>query len=665
MTFEHDLLLGDKRFKYFIGLMAKINEKDIVAEYFGKFQLMWSARESFHEEWNLVDAQTDANTIIDNQWRLKVNLPIEKSLIEFSVWANSWKVNYTIEPINEASVDVLQPAKYCLDTFLEDDNQMYNFYNEKRKFEYDSCKYWTWFLYTWLTFDREEIFELDESSENIYDNNYTSYKREKWCFIPRNIPLRNIWLDYSAIWQSDFNKVNFCVMQEMALPELLKLRRENIPWFRNIDKITPYVDIFPQYWKIPIRPDEAMIHYYFNRITKDYRIILNRSEVLYAWKLLYKHWRLPFVHRQYYPNTWCIYWEWIPHRIRTDKTYKNVILQSMLDKVQMSAWINIWIGNNWEVDWDLYTAWWEINIWRFNQSVQNVQQFALDSNITPMANTLTLLDDLMIQHSWQNLKAPYSSPAWTLWEAEIMEENKMTRQRTVDEMRDIAIDNALTQVLSNIQQFAPAVLKEIEYVEVDWKKVIKNVKRPKIKVPNSKVEKKWWKLLITEDYWEYWYFEMKQNTIEWDLTVRCTTPNTKSNLKTIEKNSITQAVQNIQLLSTLIQFDPDVAPMIKDRVWWILKRMDLAYWLDNKYTVDTKRDLIRKENEEALKWLQQMIWWFNWLMWQNGQEWQPSGQPTMWWLPQPWPTWMEEQPKSKAVAKATTASGAPWINTLM
>lgn len=72
------------------------------------------------------------------------------------------------------------------------------------------------------------------------------------------------------------------------------------------------------------------------------------------------------------------------------------------------------------------------------------------------------LDDLVIQDIGENIKAPYSSPAGTLGEVEIMEENKAIRLKTVDIARDICLDNALTSMLQNIQDFAPALLKEIE-----------------------------------------------------------------------------------------------------------------------------------------------------------------------------------------------------------
>ena len=56
-----------------------------------------------------------------------------------------------------------------------------------------------------------------------------------------------------------------------------------------------------------------------------------------------------------------------------------------------------------------------------------------------MVEILNLIDDYVIQDTGENSKAPYSSPAGTLGEVEIMEENKTIRVKSVDESRDIAV----------------------------------------------------------------------------------------------------------------------------------------------------------------------------------------------------------------------------------
>lgn len=132
-------------------------------------------------------------------------------------------------PEGEADVQELQSGKYTLEHFLEDSTQDYNFYNEKRKAELDCDNYGTSVMYTGLTQTKEVLYELADEATNFYDEAYNRVERTKWCFIPRNIPLRNFWVDYSALWQSDFSKAKFCVMQETDTPENLRLKWKDIP----------------------------------------------------------------------------------------------------------------------------------------------------------------------------------------------------------------------------------------------------------------------------------------------------------------------------------------------------------------------------------------------------------------------------------------------------
>jgi hypothetical protein len=50
---------------------------------------------------------------------------------------------------------------------------------------------------------------------------------------------------------------------------------------------------------------------------------------------------------------------------------------------------------------------------------------------------INIIDDIVIQDTGENVKAPYTSPASTLGETEIIEENKMVRVKTIDESDDI------------------------------------------------------------------------------------------------------------------------------------------------------------------------------------------------------------------------------------
>lgn len=630
------------------------SDSEILSIYNDRFFLMRGARSQFEAERKLCEDQFNAETTSDNDGNINTNIPLEKTLIENSMGRLAGKLNFEIVPEAEADVQELQSAKYTLEHFMDDSEQQYNFYVEKRHAEMDCQKYGTSVMFTGLSHTKEIIYELSDEASNFYDESYNEIQIDKWCFIPRNVPLRNFRVDYSALWQSDFRKAKFCVMQETDTPDNLRLKREGNPWFKNLDRITPFINLFPAYLKVNIRPDEAMVHYYFDKITKDYWIIVNRSIVVYAGKMLYAHGQLPFDMRQYYQTTSQLYGEWQPHRVRSMKAFKNSIMDATIKRVQMTSGINIALFGNQPAPWDLYTASGEMNIWQFAQWQDSVKQFQLDGNISSQSGLLTIIDDQIIQDSGENLKAPYSSPAWTATEIEVIEENKATRQKCIDEVRDQSRQNILTQVLKNIAQFAPALLKKEIKKKIGKKEVVAKIEYPMIRIPHMTINKKnkKWESMFVEDYGKYGFFELKPKTIRGDLTVKIVTPNTKSGLKTLEKNAITQYIGN---MNTLALMSPEMAQEVVKRMkdWGIFDWMDLTYGYDNKLNASTKKDEIKQKNLKALDELKQSLGlWAEWLP-------MPSGSP----LPEalPWAT-----PNQQLLANTDTqnAEAVKWWNAI-
>jgi hypothetical protein len=58
-----------------------------------------------------------------------------------------------------------------------------------------------------------------------------------------------------------------------------------------------------------------------------------------------------------------------------------------------------------------------------------------------------------------DMNAPFEAPAEQLGTVEIIEQNKAIRYKTPDEARDHALDAVFEMTLSNIEQFAPTLLK--------------------------------------------------------------------------------------------------------------------------------------------------------------------------------------------------------------
>ena len=66
----------------------------------------------------------------------------------------------------------------------------------------------------------------------------------------------------------------------------------------------------------------------------------------------------------------------------------------------------------------------------------------------------------MIMSTGVNVKAPYTDPAGTAFEAGLMKEEQNIRAKSVIELDYYGLDRVLTMMMSNIIQFAPVVLAE-------------------------------------------------------------------------------------------------------------------------------------------------------------------------------------------------------------
>jgi hypothetical protein len=136
-----------------------------------------------------------------------------------------------------------------------------------------------------------ELKKGTEDNENIFfDNkNYNEFIKEKWIFTPKHVPLRHFWIDDRAVYSARIEDARDAIMQENISKEELMQRRGKNKYFFNLDQVDYTADIYPQYNKQQLSPERIIIHYYFNKITKDYRIIANYSILIFAGKFMYVH----------------------------------------------------------------------------------------------------------------------------------------------------------------------------------------------------------------------------------------------------------------------------------------------------------------------------------------------------------------------------------------
>ena len=602
-------------------IFAQVNRKNIIhsdswwdSEYLSFFQErlndMRSKKAPFVDLFKQYETQYTSLSYYDNQWMLQVNIPLEENLVEVYMWRTNGKISYDVLPQWQANVDELQPAKYALQFFL-DWNEKDNFWKQNKSFRINKVIYWTWIYYTWLRSYKDIRYKLKEWKEIqswtdlLNKKNLEKVENETWFFFPKSIHPMDFYPDDKAYWQNDIQNAEDCIFKEKVTYAELLMRYWDNKAFENFDKLTTSNDTEPKNVNDnSIQQDEIILHYYFHRIYKTMLVVANETILLYNWVYLYNDWKLPFVLWWHYNDPNCIWQKWIPAKIGYIKGYKSEILMDILVWASMSSWINL-ISWNDDItqDWSVWGRW--VNIWKTTWWAERVQQVNTSPNLWYFTTVLNLLDDLVIQDTWDNLRSPVDAWSDKLWIVEIMEARKEVRQSAVDENYNIALDEALTMTLQLIKDFASSLLSE-KIKDESWK-VIKTI-FPKITIKDFTVEKEDWKQVFTENIWKFWYFELEDDTVQW-WWVKITTSSTNSMLPILERQKVTEYINNLMSLWQLAQFNPEIAQKlseklnIDDLMGWVWD----AYWYDNKLKANTEKDKINEKIKKKTLELTEMF----------------------------------------------------------
>ena len=609
---------------------------------------MKSKKEPFDRLFTEFELQETAISYYDNQWGLQVQVPLEQNLTEIYMWRTNGKLVYDIIPDWQADIEQLQPAKYALNFFL-DWNDKNNFWKENKDFRQNKATYWIWVWYTGIRSYSDYIYEVKEDVELqiwtdiLNEKNFNKVKNESWFFFPKSIHPKDFYPDDACYWQTDIQNAKDCIFKEKISFMEFSMRYCDNKAFINTEKVVSWVDEAPKNLNdTSVSQDEIILHHFFDRITKKYLIVVNETTIVYNWLYLYNDWKLPFVTVQHYTNNNCIWGRWIPQRIGYLKAYKSEILQDILVWAEMWSWVHLITGNDDDIwqNWDVWGRW--INIWRTTWWAERVQQINTQPNLPYFTNVLNILDDLVVQDTWDNPRAPFQAQSDKVWIVEIMEANKAVRQASVDENYNIWLDEALTMTLSRIKQFAPSLLSE-KVLDSEWK-LIKTI-FPKIRIDGYVVKKEEWKQVIEEKLWKYWYFDLKPWVVQW-IWVKITTSSTNSMLPILERQRVTEYINNISQLAQLAQFDPTIAQKLQETIKFdeLVNWIWDAYWYDTKLKASTEKDKIAEKNKKEILKIKEMLSLLNnppenenpMNMEQSQELWQPidwlqQAESTLWW----------------------------------
>lgn len=575
-------------------------DQRIITKFSECFTEMKWKRTVYEADRDIDDGQMEANTYYDENWILQVNPPLEQSLVELASGRMAGKMNYNLEsigkkPIKEDSV----VAKHALAHFIRAEK----FHKKIKEARYTGWVYWTVVYYTWVIATRDmqyRIKEWVEAQDAYWSQEYDEYEEIIYEFTGKNVPLREFRLSADGLNAPDIHRATKAVMKESMDLEEAKVRFWNKAVFRNVDKLSSWTDPSPAYWETFVTwLDQVQIYYYFDRVTKDFYIISNEDTVHFSGKYHGKKKWLPFESKQHYTNHKSFYGYGICNKVRYLKAYKAEMLQDLLGQSKM-WWPNIIAWNNNTLSSEYLNNPWEVNVRKFSGDVDKIKTFQYAPDIQKYASILQIIDDLVVQDTWENLRATYEAVAPQLGTVEIIENARATRLASVDENDDTFLGEVLTAILDNITQYAPKLLTET----VTDESGIKTVEYPVIQVKDMKVEEEQDGYpIFVEDMGEQGYFEFRDEMVKGRYMVKVTTNSNVNTQKTLEKNSIMQMINNY---ATIASFAPELIP--QEDIAWLLSIQKQLNGFDEKYDVDTSRDKLKKEAMELINNIQNSLW---------------------------------------------------------
>lgn len=617
------------------------NEDEFIIWYQRRWTRMRGARTMRDEKRNAIDVTMLKRSQFDSYGNYLVALKEENNIMEMSSGREWTNLNYTLRPTNEPDENELMVAKMLLDY------QIYAgwFHEEWKKWLAERRRYGTCAFFTWIREKTRRTYQpIDESVNWVYDMDYEENIEIQNIFTPRFVPIRNVWIDDKAL-KSGLKFASDCIIQDtMTAAEILKKRWDN-PRFKHLEEVKNY-HVLNQNQPYPVeaaeqqmtdeKQMEMVIHYYYNKDTGDVAIIAGYKYLIYRWKMVGISWNLPVVMAQYYPDETCIYGIWIPEKIQPMVIYKEEIVQNLLDNSRMSGSPLLFLANRTDVDWLQNIQTNKINAISFTGWIQDVQMAQVQSNVNNYQNVINFIDSQIIMDSWENLRSTYEPSAAQLWTVEIIENNRNTRLGSLEDSKNLLLTDCLNAAMDNIVQFWYKLMaKTEEYTDKNGKKAKRTI-NPIIVVPDRKIKQKGTKIEESEDLGSYWYFEFRKDMLKNRYRVVVQTVSNNAVRKIVEKNNLTQYIQN---KVALWQLNPQLAT--PEEIKNIGKLMDMYRDYNFNSFPDSRKDKEEKKIAEMKNEIMASVG-----MWPEGQWFGGMG---------------IQQPDSQGMQQLTPASPIEWV----
>ena len=590
---------------------VEIENERFLSYYQKRWNLMKAARNPYDIKWNAIDATMLKKPQYDSYGNYLVALKEEHNVMEMSAGREWTNLNYTLRPTWEPDQNEILVAKMMLDY------QIYagGFHDEWKRGLGERRRYGTCCFFTGIWEKTARSYKPSDESDWLYDVKYDEVVEIQNIFTPQWIPIRNVWVDDKAI-HARMSDATDCIIQETLTYEEVMKRWGNNPNFKHLNLLkTQRTDNFNQPYPLESiengTNDEnkpIIIHRYYNRDTGDMAIIANYNTVIYRGKMISISWQLPIAMAQYFPDETCLYGIWIPEKIQPMVVYKEEIVQNLLDNSRMSGSPLLLIWNRSDVDGTQNIRTNRINKISMTGGVNDMQLTQVASNVGNYQAVLQFIDNQITMDTGENLRSTYEPSAAQLGTVEIIENNRNTRLGSLEDGKNNLLAACLNAAMDNIVQFGYKLINITKKTYSDGKLVETKVETPKIVVPDRKIKQKGVKIEIEEeDMGDYGYFEFKKDMIKQRFRVIVQTVSNNGVWKMVDKNNLTQYVQN---KVALLQLNPQLAT--PEEIKNIGKLMDL-YWDYNFNTFpESKKDKKRQQIAEMKESIMQLAGMNEW-----------------------------------------------------
>ena len=550
------------------------DEMEAVQFVLDRQKLMDEKRSRKQTRWEQDELQLQSLVEESFDGKAVVNMPIEQNQIEMYQWQINPTLNYSVDPEGRTNVNQLILSKVVLDHFVKKEWVL----KQIRRRDYNSGKYWSWIL--GVTIDKEVKDKWKSSDDEFYSDTWIKKRITLWHLWIKDIPLKKVWFDERP---NEYEDCIDCIYEEDESIEEFRMKftdedGNDLKPFKHIMAVgTDWSDLNP-YWKDTQNSNSKRnikIRHYYNKVTGTYRMVADKKWLIYEGKITSEHGELPFVLRQFYPDTSSIYGISLIQKMESVKPYINNFLKVALDGMWYSVAPILLTGNGSNIDGEMYYDPSTVNIRQFTGDVQqnNVREMQFQANIDWIMEIIKVMEDFAIQNTGINVKAPYSAPVGTAFEAWLQKEEQNTRMQAIYQIRDEAIEKAMTLYLCNIMQYAPLALWNFLMDDTGNKEF----KPYQIKVQDKKVIKREdGNLDLQDDIGNADFFDLTPELLEQagGLKVRIDTPTNQTVLKSLEKAEFKDMVGNALTLT-------QVFPWLNIWSWEErLKKLETVYGFD-------------------------------------------------------------------------------------